>query len=542
MRGYFYEEAQKFHFSDSYHAPRIKLHTVSKRCPTTVNGGGISNPAITVSTAGDFIKAIETADEGDTIVADNVVIPSSYANIAIEKNIKITGNVTVDDIAATSLSATVLSDPANTGNPLFRIIGGATVDFSGFYVTVSEAAAEAISAIVSVADGGIKAENLTVKTPENTTVTGVYIGAAIKAEDVNITTSVVIVSIDAANNEAPTIAGNIDADNDEATTSLPYDVGNDQTEFYEKLEQYGKVRLTEDVTLDGFTHTAGEAYTFYLNENKLTIQKQSSIQIQKGTSLTFIGGKLDILNPTGSTTSANLVLLDSASVTLDNVMMHADGSAIYPYGNNTYVEVRNNSSIIAKGAFAIGTNASVPTPNNVTINLYDSTFDSDATAICMNIDGTLTMERCQASSNHVVVLVRGGHGTFIDSTLSSRGTYIAEADNPNKPTNMAYYFDGGWRDGTYVAYATLVVGNTMDTAYKYDASATLENTTLEMTINDGVNNEAKTLFIASVGDYDATLTTDDKTQADNIIGGDYFGPNCSVIYNGKTTVLPDNSN
>ena len=490
----------------------------------------------TVNTAADFLSAVLSAEDGDTIIADNVSMPSSYlGTMSIANEISINGSINLTDSAATGLAVSTLST-RSSGKPLFSVIGGAIVDFSDLTVSVADSVADLVSAIVSVEDGGITADSFTVTTSQSVTVTGVYIGASVTADKVNITSSTIVVSIDADNAEGPAIAEGIAGE--EITTSLPYDASTPE-EYTTALTDYKKVRLTADFDITSFGFQGGNTYDVYLNEHTLTVNTENNASISQNVTAAFYNGSINLTRSNWASSYANLAIWENAKLILDNVDIHGDASTLYPAADNATLIAKNGTSITADGAFAVATNALNP-PNSVSIDLTDTTLQADASAICFNIDGVINLTRCNATSNHVVALIRGGKATIQDSTLASNGTYIAEEDNPAKPEDMDYYFDGTWGSGTYVAYATLVVGNRVATAYKYPADITLTNTTLRMSINQGVNDKAKTLYIANVGDYATTFTPDNQEQADYIIDGAYFGDDCTVICNGVTIKLPAN--
>ena len=495
-------------------------------------GGGITGSnTSTVRTAADLYSAIQNAKDGDKIKAKNVVIPTSYLGLmSITKDITITGDMVVGETATTAnLSAELRSE--GTGKALFSIKSGAIVDFSSLSINVVDAAASSISAIIDVQDGGITAKSFRVETSDNVTVTGIYIGASIKGENVDISTSVSAdIKIDANNEDGPDIAGGITGG--ETTVTLPYDAGTAE-EFDAKLKEYGKVRLTEDIAISSFSYTEAGDYSIYLNEKTLTLNAAGTSYINTDTNVSFYNGNVDLKFTNQASTAAHIAMKDDSTLILDNVAMTATSSAINTTASSCTLEVRNDSSITAEGSFAIATNASNP-PFGVNIILTDSKFESYYTAVCVNIDAVLTMTRCEASSNHVAVLVRGGKATFEDCKLSSTGLL----DVVNDRTDLGYRFETVWGSGTMVSYATLVVGNTMSTAYKYNTEVELINTTLEMTINHGKNDKAKTLFLGSVGEYTTTFKTDNAVQANNA-RNDYMGPNCIVEYGGQTYELEE---
>ena len=390
--------------------------------------------------------------------------------------------------------------------------------------------------IINVESGSIKAIGLSITATDNIAITGIYIGSSIPASAVVIVSSAISVKIDADNAEATDIADTIADNNDNAVASLPYDVGEgtDANTLQTVLEEYGKARLTADLNLSDFLIEGGASNTIYLNEHTLSIEKSSSIVIAAASSVSFENGTINITNPTGTNTNANFAIGSNSTFTIDNVTLNASGSAIFPTAEGVTVIVKNGSVVNSAGAYSIATNAMNP-PSDVTVIVEDSTLNANGgTAICANIDMDLTIRKSTLTGTHVTVLVRGGTAEISDSIITSKGTFETDLR-----------FDGSkWSQGTYVAYATLVIGDTSAMNYNYPANVSLKNVTLDMSRTAASQNQAKRLFLASDDTYPTTLTTDNPDHLTWIQGNDlggYWGSDCSVSVNGTTTLLENNT-
>ncbi len=506
--------------------------------PFPPSGGGVDNQLIATDSA-SLLEAIKTASDGDTIEARNVVLTTADASISISKNIALKGNISL--ISSTEGNLTTGIETFNTDEragtlSLFRLISNAAVDFSGLTISVSTSAAGEMANIINVESGSIKAIGLSITATDNIAITGIYIGSSIPASAVVIVSSAISVKIDADNAEATDIADTIADNNDNAVASLPYDVGEgtDANTLQTVLEEYGKARLTADLNLSDFLIEDGASNTIYLNEYTLSIEKSSSIVIAAASSVSFENGTINITNPTGASNNANFMIGANSTFTIDNVTLNASGSAIFPTAEGVTVIVKNGSVVNSAGAYSIATNAMNP-PSAVTVIVEDSMLNANGgTAICANIDMDLTIRNSTLTGTHVTVLVRGGTAEISDSIITSKGTFETDLR-----------FDGSkWSQGTYVAYATLVIGDTSAMNYNYPANVSLKNVTLDMSRTDASQNQAKRLFLASDGTYPTTLTTDNPDHLtwiqDNNLGG-YWGSDCSVTVNGTTTLLDNNT-
>lgn len=84
-------------------------------------------------------------------------------------------------------------------------------------------------------------------------------------------------------------------------------------------------------------YTNATSLTIDLNEKKLTITGAAAIEVPEGKSLTFQNGEIEAKGYGG--TSAVLVPLKDAALTLNQVTMNTDGAALYPNGNAASITV-----------------------------------------------------------------------------------------------------------------------------------------------------------------------------------------------------------
>lgn len=511
-------------------------------CKRQHGGGGIDNPIIATD-AESFLKAIRTAQPGQTVQANNVELTTDDAGIAFTKDIAIKGLIKVVEPTASSSNIATVSDETiveKTGTiTLFQIISNASIDFSDLTIIVADNLVDNFSSVIDVQSGSIKADGLKITAEtQTTTVNGIFIGQHISTDAVSITNSAVKIDIDANNENGPKIAENIEEGNDEAITELPYDVSETES-FMTTLEEYGKVRLIKNIDLTEFRPSTNKTYKIFLNNQTLTVSspENSVMMIAPGSDITFIGGTLNANRDSSDPDFSTIMIYENATLTLDSTILNTNLSGIWPYQNNAKLFVKNESQINSNGSFNIATNANKDTetgltPTGVEIHLENSTLTNNyLTPLCVNIDATVDIKCCHLTGNHITALFRGGKATITDSTLKSTGTF----SNPLR-------FDGIWGDGSLVAYATLVIGDTHSDNYDYPASVTLNNTTITMGQTESNQNQGKEIFIASDGTYDAALVTDNAEQADfNRTENGYWGADCSVTYNGNTTQLPDNT-
>lgn len=219
--------------------------------------------------------------------------------------------------------------------------------------------------------------------------------------------------------------------------------------------------------------------TIDLNGKTLCITTGGTICVPGGKSFTIKNGTIKA-NEYANGTIAVFSADKNANITLDNVTMITNGSAVFPAGNATSATIIG-SNIIA-GTYAVGTNASVKNGGpiysyNVKIKIENSRLsttgcnknDGDTCTVMINVPGTLNIEKSTIIGSRQAVVARGGVTSIADSTITLTSPYEG-SDKNNYDTTT-------WDSGNNLPMAALVVGNRAD-AYKYPATCTLSNTTV----------------------------------------------------------------
>ena len=319
--------------------------------------------------------------------------------------------------------------------------------------------------------------------------------------------------------------------------STPYDVSTPE-DFVTMLTSTGRARLTADVAIETLDSViaSGEAAVsrlIDLDGHTLTVSDDSEIS-GDGTIVTMSNGTLDLER--GFTTSeesayANLTVSDGSTLTLTDMDIHSGSTGIYVKDFGTTLNI-TDSTIIADGAYGVSTNAGT-SGQSVDININNSTIIADVVGICKNIPGTLTITDSEIQSGHVAMLIRSGEAVVEDSIIHSIGSFDIDAD-------WKYCFDANnWGTGNQVAYAALTVGNAKNTAYNSTTSVALINTTVTMDRNNGVNDKAATIFLASMDGMTATLISDKPEHINGIKANTdrylWIGPNCYIQNYGETS-------
>ena len=217
-----------------------------------------------------------------------------------------------------------------------------------------------------------------------------------------------------------------------------------------------------------------EAKTIIIELNGFTLTKTNGVtdKVQNGANLTIQNGVM-VVNQMEAATATVLDVYENSSIVLDAVTLTTNGTALGADGQDATLWVRNNSTITAQG-YCVATNAGTP-DNYGNIKLEDSTINGSdgahdvGTAICYNIPGLLTIERCKVQGYLQGVMVHGGTAIIKDSTI----TNMMEDDS------LSNYFDSAnWGSGNMVNVAALTLGNKYEGAYQYPTNVKLINTTI----------------------------------------------------------------
>ena len=227
-----------------------------------------------------------------------------------------------------------------------------------------------------------------------------------------------------------------------------------------------------------------------LNGNDLTLTTPGNgmaFDVQKDSALTIIGkdgqnGK-DKLLSMGFTdgTKALIGVCENASVTIENISLQTNGSALYPNGNSAAVTVEDSE--IKAGVYVIGTNAAESAKNGVQridITIEGSTLsttgynatadafatDGDAATVMINVDGVkLNINNSVINGHRQAVFVRAGAAELTNVTINYDNSWASV----NKDTDAERLKT--WGAGNEGTAAAIAVGNICSSAsYKGAAS------------------------------------------------------------------------
>ena len=302
--------------------------------------------------------------------------------------------------------------------------------------------------------------------------------------------------------------------------STPYDVSTSES-FEEMLSTRGQVRLTSSISVSDLPINENRNYSINLNGNTLTLNAADTngrLVIAKGSYVTINGngGTLDISIPTEMNDSTAFIKLQQdSSLTLNNVTYNSARTGILVDQNAAKLNI-NNSTIIAYGGYAVGTNASTAVEGvNITIN-GSRLIANNGTGLLFNIPSTLSIIDSHIEGGAQALIVRGGNATIKNnSELVSNGNVDA--------SDFTQYANGNWKDGNSVPYATLVVGNATENSYEYNTTCSVDDST---SIVMKTPNHPR-VYVASTSNYHVNLSISKEIEQD-IKDGDYLGNNISI--------------
>lgn len=297
--------------------------------------------------------------------------------------------------------------------------------------------------------------------------------------------------------------------------STPYDVSTSES-FEEMLRTTGQVRLTSSISVSDFPIEEDENYSINLNGKTLTLNAASAdgrLVIAKGSKVRINGngGTLKISIPSVTDPSIAFIKLQpNSSLTLNNVTYNSARTGILV--DQTAAELNiNNSTIIAGGGYAVGTNASNAV-EGIKININNSNLYADnGTGLLFNIPSSLNIVNSHIEGGAQALIVRGGTATITAaSELVSNGKV--------KAADYAQYDNGQWGTGNAVQYATLVVGNAT-TSYNYTTDCTVDDSTKITMSTTGYPR----VYVASANDKNVVLNIAETIAEEIIDGSHYFG-------------------
>lgn len=285
-----------------------------------------------------------------------------------------------------------------------------------------------------------------------------------------------------------------------------------EAELNSALFDGGNIIIANDMTVNsfaGYYRQISTDVTVYLNNKTVTSTQTQNTTINGYSTLNLVYGSL-VFNNMEAVHAASLLPITGSTVTLDNVKLTSNGTALFPRGDAARVEVVNSE--ITAPVYAVGTNAGKVDNYNVEIYIYGSTlktYYTDATSgsitVFVNVPCSLTIENSYIYGVQNAVMVRCGTATIKNSTLST----------PNGVSLDDINLEATWSSGNEVPFGTLLVGNGTTTSYQNAATVTVENTTIT---SDNENVPAIYIWGNATEENGATLSLDQNTY-DKMQGG-----------------------
>lgn len=251
----------------------------------------------------------------------------------------------------------------------------------------------------------------------------------------------------------------------------------------------GYVILANDVTGVALPSTVTTDATIYLNNKTLISTQTYTTTISNGATLNFISGSVEFTGMEEGNASS-LVPISGSAVSLDNVKLTSNGTALFPRGDAARVEVVNSE--ITAPVYAVGTNAGEVDNYNVEIYIYGSTlktYYTDATSgsitVFVNVPCSLTIENSYIYGVQNAVMVRCGTATIKNSTLST----------PNGVSLDDINLEATWSSGNEVPFGTLLVGNKPNMDGSNDGYQNAATVTVTGTIITSNNDKVPAIYI-----------------------------------------------
>ena len=297
----------------------------------------------------------------------------------------------------------------------------------------------------------------------------------------------------------------------------------------------GNIIIANDMTVNsfaGYYRQISTDVTVYLNNKTVTSTQTQNTTINGYSTLNLVYGSL-VFNNMEAVHAASLLPITGSTVTLDNVKLTSNGTALFPRGDAARVEVVNSE--ITAPVYAVGTNAGEVDNYNVEIYIYGSTlktYYTDATSgsitVFVNVPCSLTIENSYIYGVQNAVMVRCGTATIKNSTLST----------PNGVSLDDINLEATWSSGNEVPFGTLLVGNKPNMDGSNDGYQNAATVTVTGTIITSNNDKVPAIYIwgNATEEIGATLTVDEFTWTNKTgaLAGDPAG-----TYGDVTVNLPE---
>ncbi len=231
---------------------------------------------------------------------------------------------------------------------------------------------------------------------------------------------------------------------------------------------------------------------YSIDLNKFTITSYVGWHLSEDAKVHVSNGtlKMQILDPAKdwSLTNGSIELTTNSALSFDNVTFSSDIVGIFLSNCNNGMSLEiSDSTLDIGGYYGIGTNATGPESEDITINIYRSTISAEnggdpadpcTTTIFFNVKGNITIEDSTIIGNRHAMLARGGEHTVRNSTFIVTGN---DHDGNDYSTE--------WQTGNAVPLAAIVIGNMNSSdAYAYGTDFTFDNVIVKAPLQNRADN------------------------------------------------------
>ncbi len=248
-----------------------------------------------------------------------------------------------------------------------------------------------------------------------------------------------------------------------------------------------KVGTVEDQTLNGVEHAGRTVYVSDTYPDGKPVASDKELKrTQEYARLANTEGEAKVVatdGTSGAASNATVHIANYCSLKLDTIDFFTFFTGVLVDGLSSSVEVINNSTVDAEGTYGIATNALSAERWNVVIQVRNSVINASsvnerrntipgtfvpATALMINVPGSVIVENSDLIGTSQSIIVRGGHFVARNSRLSSLGVFPYQENR----------YDNSWGSSNDVPSATVVVGN-KGNGYQYFSDCTLTNCELK---------------------------------------------------------------
>ncbi len=236
------------------------------------------------------------------------------------------------------------------------------------------------------------------------------------------------------------------------------------------------ILLANDLTVSSTLDLSNKEVTIDLNGKKLTIDKTAT---SSGNRLINVEGKSEIKNGTiynqQTGNIAAITVQNGGELTVDNVNLTSDSySGFYVQAQNgTTAKLTLKNSTVKALYYGVGTNADTKfSPNKPTIEIENSNLTAE-TAVMLNVEGTLTINKSDLTGYWQALIVRGGTATVKDSKLT-----LSFYEDQSADSNKNYKMGGDWDGGNQMPISAIVLGTNGTGAYQYPTIFTMTGSTV----------------------------------------------------------------